>query len=382
MTTTLAAAATPSGARDSWIVQVADVRKTFPGPTRGSEVLALDRVSLRVADGEFVALLGPSGCGKTTLLRILAGQETATSGRVTIAGRDMATVPPERRPVNMVFQSPALFPHLSVFDNIAFGPRMARVAEREIARRVGEMLALVRLEGYEQRRVTQLSGGQAQRIALARALINRPTVLLLDEPLSALDLKLRKAMQLELKSIHRLLGTTFIYVTHDQEEAITMADRIVIMDRARIVQEGTPFEVYQRPSSVFASQFVGDSNVLAATVAGREGEALVVEVGGLRVRAADGAGAAPGQTVWVSIRPERIALQAGEGADGVNQFAGEVVDAVFLGPLVRYEVRLGGGQDGPRVTVLEGFREERPVLAPGAVVRASWRPEHCLVLTA
>ena len=386
---TVDTAKTPQPASESaaprGIVQVQQVTKRFPGATRGSEVLALDGVSLGVREGEFVALLGPSGCGKTTLLRILSGQEVATAGRVTIDNQDMAGVPPERRPVNMVFQSPALFPHLTVYDNIAFGPRLARHSEPQIRQRVDEMLALVRLEGYQQRRVTQLSGGQAQRIALARALINRPRVLLLDEPLSALDLKLRKAMQFELKSIHRLLGTTFIYVTHDQEEAITMADRIVIMDRARIVQEGTPFEVYQRPTTVFASQFVGDSNVLPATVSGRDAGLLTVDMGGLRMRAEDAPTAQVGQSVWVSIRPERIVLDQPGDASAVNDdgsgnaFPATIVDAVFLGALLRYEVRVG--QD-LRLTVLEGFREDRPLLPPGASVVARWQPAHCLVLTA
>lgn len=364
------------------IVQIDQIVKKFPGPTRGSEVVALDGISLTVARGEFVALLGPSGCGKTTLLRILAGQETATAGRVVIDGQEMTGVPPERRPVNMVFQTHALFPHLNVFENIAFGPRMKGMPAEEIRRRVAQMLALVRLEGFEQRRVTQLSGGQAQRVALARALINQPKVLLLDEPLASLDLKLRKAMQLELKAIHRALGTTFIYVTHDQEEAITMADRIVIMDHGRIVQDGTPFEIYHRPSSVFASQFIGESNVLPATVAEQRDDAIVVDVGGVHVHAVAGPAVKPGQAVWVSIRPEQISLQPADAVDArerVNRFAGEIVDVIFLGPLVRYEVTL---PTGVRLMAIEGFRDDRPLFAPGAAVQVCWQREHCLVLTA
>jgi spermidine/putrescine ABC transporter ATP-binding subunit len=366
----------PGGAL-RWAVEAEAITKRFAGSTRGNEVLALDRVTLHVADGEFVALLGPSGCGKTTLLRILAGQEVTSEGRVFVGGRDMTGVPPEKRPVNMVFQTPALFPHLTVFQNIGFGPRMAGVPATDIARRVGDMLALVRLEGFEQRRVTQLSGGQAQRVALARALINRPSVLLLDEPLSALDLKLRKAMQLELKSIHRSLGTTFVYVTHDQEEAITMADRILIMDRGRIVQEGTPIDIYQRPSTVFSSQFVGESNVLSARVVRRDDGGLILELGGLKARALDPGAAQAGRSVWVAIRPEKIALRALPEPGRSNQFPGEVVDVIFLGPLVRYEVQLIGG---PRVAVLESFREERSLFAAGAPVQVSWSIEHCLVL--
>jgi ABC-type spermidine/putrescine transport systems, ATPase components len=238
------------------------------------------------------------------------------------------------------------------------------------------MLALVRLEGFEQRRVTQLSGGQAQRVALARALINQPSVLLLDEPLSALDLKLRKAMQLELKSIHRSLGTTFVYVTHDQEEAITMADRILIMDRGRIVQEGTPIDIYQRPSTVFASQFVGESNVLNVRVVRRDDGGLILDLGGLKARALDPGAVQAGQSVWVAIRPEKIALRALSEPGRSNQFPGEVIDVIFLGPLVRYEVQLIGG---PRVAVLESFREERSLFAAGAPVQVSWSTEHCLV---
>ena len=361
------------------IVHVAGVSKKFPGPVRGTEVAALDNISLDVVTGEFVALLGPSGCGKTTLLRILAGMETPTSGRVIIDGQDMTDVPPERRPVNMVFQSPALFPHRSVFENIAFGPRMAGVAAGQIAKSVTEMLALVRLEGYEQRRVTQLSGGQSQRIALARALINRPKVLLLDEPLSALDLKLRKAMQVELKRIHRLLGTTFVYVTHDQEEAIMMADRIVIMNHGHIVQSGAPNEIYRRPTSAFAADFIGESNLLPAKVVGGGPSGVVAEVGALQVHAAGQAAVQPGQSVWMSIRPEKIVLQpaGAEAAHSPNCYVGEVADVFFLGALVRYDVLLAGGT---RVSALENFREDRPLTAPGSTVQVGWSRDDCLVL--
>jgi spermidine/putrescine transport system ATP-binding protein len=366
-----------SEANPRGIVHVEAITKKFAGAVRGGEVVALDHVSLDVRQGEFVALLGPSGCGKTTLLRILGGLEVPTSGRVFIDGQEMTDVPPERRPVNMVFQSPALFPHRSVYENIAFGPRMAGEPAAAIAPRVSEMLALVRLEGYERRRVTQLSGGQAQRIALARALINRPQVLLLDEPLSALDLKLRKAMQLELKRIHRLLGTTFIYVTHDQEEAIVMADRIVIMNLGHIVQDGAPDEIYRRPSSVFAADFIGESNLLPATVTENNSYGLLADVGGLPVRASGQPAARPGQSIWISIRPEKIGLAPAGTPRGPNHFPGELTDVIFLGPLVRYEVQLAGGQP---ITVIENYREDRPTLQPGAAVQVNLPVEHCLAL--
>jgi spermidine/putrescine transport system ATP-binding protein len=246
------------------IVQVEGISKRFAGASRGSEVVALEDIHLDVQQGEFVPLLGPSGCGKTTLLRILAGLEVPTAGRIFIDGQDTTDVPPEKRPVNIVFQTPVLFPHRSVYENIAFGPRMAGASAGQITPRLAEVLALVRLEGFEARRVTQLSEDRASVSALARALINRPKVLL-DEPLSALDLKLRKAMQLELKRIHRRLGTTFIYVTHDQEEAIVVADRIAIMNQGHIVQDGPPDDIYRRPSSVFGADFIGESNLLPAT---------------------------------------------------------------------------------------------------------------------
>jgi spermidine/putrescine ABC transporter ATP-binding subunit len=360
------------------IVQVEGISKRFPGAARGSEVVALDDIHLAVQRGEFVALLGPSGCGKTTLLRILAGLEAPTSGRVLIDGQDMRDVPPERRSVNMVFQTPALFPHRSVYENIAFGPRMAGATAGQIVPRLAEVLALVRLEGFEHRRVTQLSGGQSQRVALARALINRPKVLLLDEPLSALDLKLRKAMQLELKRIHRLLGTTFIYVTHDQEEAIVMADRIAIMNHGHIVQDGTPGDIYRRPSSVFAADFIGESNLLPATVIAENQAGLVARIGDLQVHTTSQPGACVGQSVWVSIRPERIVIEDSAQGPGTNRFAGEVLEVIFLGPLVRYEVQLVGG---PRVMVLESVREDRALFSPGAAVHLSWLRDHCLVLT-
>jgi spermidine/putrescine transport system ATP-binding protein len=359
------------------IVNLRGITKQFPGAARDT-VVALDGVSLDIQRGEFVALLGPSGCGKTTLLRILGGLETPTAGEVLIDGQDMTGVPPEKRPVNTVFQSPALFPHRTVFENIAFGPRMARVPPEEIARRVGDVLALVRLEGFGPRRVTQLSGGQSQRVALARALVNRPKVLLLDEPLSALDLKLRRAMQLELKRLHRLLRTTFVYVTHDQEEAITMADRIIILNQGRVIQQGSPDSIYRRPSTRFSADFIGESNLLAATVvAQRDGHLLADLGGGVQVEAVASAAFQPGQAIWVAIRPENVALEAAAEPAAPAGLAGEVAETLFLGAFVRYEVQLAGGQ---RLMGLQPAGEERPPFQPGTAVRVVWQPRHVLAL--
>ncbi len=363
----------PDAARS--VVEIDAIRRVFPGPSR-TDVVALGGVTLRVLPGQFLALLGPSGCGKTTLLRIIGGLDSPTAGCLRIDGHDMAGVPPERRPVNMVFQSPALFPHMNVFDNIAFGPRMAGVARETLPAKIRAVLSLVRLQGYEKRSVTQLSGGQAQRIAMARALVNQPKVLLLDEPLAALDLKLRREMQLELKSIHRILGTTFIYVTHDQEEAITMADRIVIMRDGELVQDGPPADIYERPNSVFAAQFIGESNVFAGRVIGASREAITVNVDGLHI-AAPGGDVDVDREVWVSIRPERITM----GRDvpiGMKRSSGEVVESVFQGALVKYRVRL---DCGITATVMDPHAHERAVFPVESRVDVSWPDDAVCVLT-
>src|SRR6266542_3275578 len=249
-------------------IELIGVNKQFPSPT--TSVVAVEDVDLQVGAGEFFSLLGPSGCGKTTTLRMLAGFEEPSSGRILLYGRDMVGVPPYRRDVNMVFQHYALFPHMSVHDNIAFGLRYKKVPRDEIRRRVAEALRLVELEGREQRRPRQLSGGQQQRVALARALVNRPRALLLDEPLGALDLKLRRAMQLELKRIQREVGITFVYVTHDQEEALTMSDRLAVMNAGRIEQLGTPRELYERPATRFVANFLGTSNLFSGRLERRD----------------------------------------------------------------------------------------------------------------
>ena len=265
-------------------VRMQDVAKRFGGVT------ALEDVTLDIDDGEFVTLLGPSGCGKTTLLRIVAGFERPSAGVVLLGGEDVTKVPPHRRPVNMVFQRPTLFPHLDVAANVAFGPRIDGLSKAEIGQRVDEALTLVRLDGFQSRRSHELSGGQMQRVALARAIVNRPQVLLLDEPLSALDLKIRLEMEVELRRLHREIGGTFIYVTHDQREALALSDRVVVFNEGRIEQIGTPNEVYRRPASPFVARFVGDANVIPVDVEPADDGAAEVTVGGHRFRTPASAG--------------------------------------------------------------------------------------------
>jgi spermidine/putrescine transport system ATP-binding protein len=316
-------------------LELVDVHKRF------DDVEALRGVTLDVEEGEFVTLLGPSGCGKSTLLRIVAGFETPSAGRVTIAGRDIASLPPERRPVNMVFQRYALFPHKDVWENVAFGLRVSRVRPAELRERVREALKLVQLDGLERRRTEQLSGGQQQRVALARAIVNRPALLLLDEPLGALDLQLRKQMQLELRSIHRRLGTTFIYVTHDQEESLVMSDRVVVINLGVIEQAGAPGDVYRRPVSRFVARFIGETNLLEGIA---EGGVLRLDDVDATVPI-DSAAAGP---VALSVRPEHVRIDRGP-----TLLTGILEDSIFLGSLVRHDVRVANGsvirvQEGPK----------------------------------
>ncbi len=315
------------------MVKVTAISKSF------GDLKAVCNVSLSIKDGEFVSLLGPSGCGKTTLLRIIAGLEHPDSGQVYLNGKVINSIKPHKRPVNMVFQKYALFPHLSVHENIAFGLRLKRLPENEIRRMVKDMLYLVQLEGYENRDVNKLSGGQAQRVALARALVNEPLVLLLDEPLGALDLKLRKVMQMELRSIQRKLGITFIYVTHDQEEALVLSDRIVVMNEGEIVQIGKPIDVYKKPNTIFSSLFIGDSNILRANIAetNEEKEEIIAVSGNLRLKTYYRKDVTVGDKIGISIRFENITLSKVKSNDD-NCFQGEVRNFIFLGPLVRYEV--------------------------------------------
>ena len=289
--------------------------------------LVLDHINLYINDSEFLTLLGPSGCGKTTTLRIIGGFTTPTSGDVTFDGVRINDVPPHKRQINTVFQKYALFPHLDVFENIAFGLRIAKVPAEEIEERVTEMLGVVSLKGFEHRKITQLSGGQQQRVAIARALVNRPKVLLLDEPLGALDLRLRKDMQNELKRIQQQMGITFIYVTHDQEEALTMSDTVVVMDKGRIQQIGTPEDIYNEPKNAFVADFIGESNILNGTMV-RDN---VVKIYGKEFPCVDG-GFAPNEPVDVVIRPEDIDIVPVEQ----GQLVGTVTNVTFKG--MQYDI--------------------------------------------
>jgi spermidine/putrescine transport system ATP-binding protein len=326
--------------RESASIEIEGVTKRF-GYGEGA-VVAVDDVRLAIAGNEFFTLLGPSGCGKTTLLRLIAGFEEPSAGAIRLGGEPLEHLPPFRRPVNTVFQSYALFPHLSVAGNVAFGLEMQRRPRPEIEAEVARALALVRLTGLEARYPRQLSGGQQQRVALARALANRPRVLLLDEPLSALDLKLRKEMQLELKRLQTETGITFIFVTHDQEEALTMSDRIAVMDQGRVLQVGTPDEIYDRPRSRFVADFIGETNLIdAVCLAVGDGKArfrLTAAEAELELRSAHGAVAA-GERVMLAIRPERVEVGAA-GSQGLPATVGEVV---YLGTDTIYHARLGDG---------------------------------------
>jgi len=356
-------------------VRLAQVVKRF------GDVAAVDGIDLEIRDGEFFSLLGPSGCGKTTTLRMIGGFEQPTSGLIELQGQDVTWLPPYRRNVNTVFQNYALFPHLTIFENVAFGLRRKGIADADVRTRVQDMLRLVELPGYEARRPNQISGGQAQRVALARALINRPAVLLLDEPLGALDLKLRKQMQVELKRIQQEVGITFIYVTHDQEEAMTMSDRIAVMNRGRFEQLGDPEALYERPSTRFVAGFLGVSNLLPGRIEKSSGSYAVVRLADetrLRVPRAQADGASQ---VEVGVRPEKIRMAAAGDASGeANALVGTVRDASYLGVSTQYIVEAAGGQ---RLTVYEQ-NVERTVHGslhrPGEEVRLTWSPDHTFVI--
>ena len=311
---------------------------------RFSGVSAVAALSLDIFQGEFFALLGPSGCGKTTLLRLLAGLEMPDEGRVLLDGQDLAAVPPHRRAVNMMFQNYALFPHLDVGRNVAFGLKQDGLPKGEIAARVERMLALVKLEGYQRRKPHQLSGGQRQRVALARALVKRPRVLLLDEPLAALDKKLRGETQFELMHLRRELDLTFLIVTHDQEEAMTVADRIGVMDQGRLVQVASPPEIYERPNSRWVADFIGDVNLIEGRlVEAGESSSTIMSAPAGKLHAAGVADARPGDTVWVAVRPEKVRISHAAPAAAANCVAGHVWDIGYLGDLSVYKVRLDNG---------------------------------------
>jgi putrescine transport system ATP-binding protein len=357
------------------IVAVRGVTKRF-GPTT-----AVDHVSLEIRRGEFFALLGPSGCGKTTLLRMLAGFESPDAGQILIDGAEMAQVPPHRRPVNMMFQSYALFPHMTVEQNVAFGLRQDRRLKDEIQARVGEMLDLVQLRALAGRKPAQLSGGQRQRVALARALAKHPKLLLLDEPLAALDRKLREETQFELVGIQRRVGITFVVVTHDQDEAMTMASRMAVMDRGRIRQLGTPEEVYENPANRFIADFIGAANLFTGRVAALAPDHVTVdsaEAGGLLL-AAPGEGVVEGAEVAVAVRPEKVAVSALEPKGAANAVAGRVRDVGYAGDVSIFNVALASGKV-VRAAVANASRTERRVFAAGETVWLTWPAVNAIAL--
>jgi spermidine/putrescine transport system ATP-binding protein len=353
-------------------VRLVDVTKAF-----GPDVVAVDHITLDVMDGEFFSLLGPSGCGKTTTLRMIGGFEEPTSGLIELQGQDVTWLPPHKRNVNTVFQNYALFPHLTIFDNVAFGLRRRKVEESEVKRRVAEMLELVELRGFDRRKPGQISGGQAQRVALARALINRPAVLLLDEPLGALDLKLRKQMQVELKRIQQEVGITFIYVTHDQEEAMTMSDRIAVMNKGRYEQLDQPEELYERPRTRFVASFLGASNLLHGSITGTADGYTVVQLAGgpqVRVPTTQVAGR---PAVDVGVRPEKIRIQdvGVELRPTDNRLHGVITDTLYTGVSTQVRVEL---PDGTMLTIYEqnlSRASRSDAWRPGDQVDLGWAPD-------
>ena len=354
---------------NEFAVEMRDVLKQFVTP-EGGVLSAVDHVDMQIKDGEFFSLLGPSGCGKTTSLRMIAGFELPTSGNIMIRGKEMSQVAAHLRPVNTVFQQYALFPHMTVEQNIGFGLEMKGVGKAERSRRVSEALEMVRLPGMEMRRAKQLSGGQQQRIALARALVNKPEVLLLDEPLGALDLKLRKEMQLELKNLQREVGITFIYVTHDQEEALTMSDRIAVMSKGKALQIGLPEEIYERPANKFVADFIGETNFLDGVVKGQNGSTVEVELSGTGlVRVESGRSFTNGQQVSVAVRPEKLSLNK-EISEG-NSIKGSVEDIIYIGTDTHYGVRFPGGQKA-RVREQNLSQSQKTIAKAGEVVTVSF----------
>ena len=355
-------------------IELVGVVKEFQA--RGEVVVAVRGLDLTIREGEFFSLLGPSGCGKTTTMRMIAGFEEPTRGGIRLHGADVTGIPPNKRDVNMVFQSYALFPHMTVFENVAFGLRRKKAAKEEITRRVGEMLEIVDLGGRGERRPRELSGGQQQRVALARALVNRPRALLLDEPLGALDLKLRQAMQVELKRIQREVGITFVYVTHDQGEALTMSDRIAVMNDGAIEHLGTPRDIYEHPKTRFVAGFIGTSNLLSGTVARVGAGQAVIEVSPEEriIVPVHDPGLAPGSTLELTVRPEKIQLSTTRPADQGCVLRGSVTEVVYLGTSTNFSVSTTTGAD--IVVFQQNSAAAGEAVDRGDNVWLSWQPEN------
>ncbi len=364
----------PPAAGDSApVIEIDHVVKRF------GDFIAVDDADFSIRQGEFFSMLGPSGCGKTTTLRMIAGFEQPTSGAIRLDGVDVSKVPPNRRDVNTVFQQYALFPHMNVFDNVSFGPQSKKVDKATINKRVSEMLEVVRLTEFASRRPAQLSGGQQQRVALARALVNLPKALLLDEPLGALDLKLRHAMQFELKRIQREVGITFIYVTHDQEEALTMSDRIAVMSDGRVEQIGTPTEIYDNPATVFVAGFIGQANLWPAMTTNRaDSTATVSALGGATLTGVCTVpGVSAGASATLMVRPERISIAIDQPGGTVHSVNATVADLTFQGPTVRLALTAADGS--PIIATIDPDAD-LPLLRPGDRVWASWANDAACVL--
>ncbi|ENG6109448.1 putrescine ABC transporter ATP-binding subunit PotG [Serratia liquefaciens] len=358
------------------LLEIRNLTKTFDGQN------AVEDVSLTIYKGEIFALLGPSGCGKSTLLRMLAGFEQPTEGQIMLDGQDMSHVPPYQRPINMMFQSYALFPHMTVEQNIAFGLKQDKMPRGEITERVAEMLSLVHMQEFAKRKPHQLSGGQRQRVALARSLAKRPKLLLLDEPMGALDKKLRDRMQLEVTDILERVGVTCVMVTHDQEEAMTMAGRIAIMNRGKFVQIGEPEEIYEHPNSRFSAEFIGSVNVFDCVLQERQEDALILQSPGLRhaIKVDSDASVVDGVPIQVALRPEKIMLCEEIPEDGCNFAVGEVVHIAYLGDLSIYHVKLLSGQM-LSAQLQNGHRFRKGMPTWGDEVRLCWEADSCVVLT-
>ncbi len=353
------------------MVEVREATKRF------GNFVALDDVTLEVREGEFMTFLGPSGCGKTTCLRLISGFERPTSGSVLLDGQDVTFIPPYQRDVNQVFQSYALFPHLNIFDNIAFGLRMKKTPPVEAKERVEQVIDITSLKGFENRKPSELSGGQRQRVALARAIVCRPKVLLLDEPLSALDAKLRDQMRIELKRLQKKLGITFVFVTHDQEEALTMSDRIAVLNKGKVEQVGTSWEIYHRPSTKFVASFIGDTNIVEADVLGPDHDRILVRAeGGLLLRLAKPQQPTEGQ-VLISLRPEKITLTR-DTPPGENVFKATIESEIFKGATDELIIRTEGGLELSAMMANE-TREESD-LSPGESVYCRLHPEDIVIL--